>query len=231
MATLCRSMSRLVRVRLTRLDECGAPAPGATGTLVTNAYVNIDVAPNYLDPEEITQRNGNGDLCIDDQGRPQLRWLDLTMVLCQIDPVAVNIITGNPLVVDDATPTPNTVGFRLDASETGTANFALEVWEGIPNQQCTTGDREYGYWLIPYIVQARIGDWSFANAALNLTLTARTSVGSQWGTGPAAYTVRADATTGTPEVLLTAISDDQHLHFEVVTVAPPTALCGGTTLV
>lgn len=231
MATLCRAFSRAAVMRLTRLDACGAPAPGATGTLVTSGFINVDAAPNYLDPEDITQLNANGDLCVDDQGNPQLRWLDLTVVVCQIDPLAMNIITGNPIVVDDATPTPNTVGFRLDTALTGTVNFALEVWSQIPNQDCnTTTGKEYGYWLFPYVVQARVGEWSLANAALNLTFTARTSAGSNWGTGPSGYLVRDDATTGTPEVLLTAIGNNQHLHFEVVTAAPPTAACGATVL-
>lgn len=230
MATICGSMSRLAVVRFTRLDACGAPDPGPTGTLVSSAFINVDASPQYLDPEEITQLNGNGDLCIDDQGNPQFRWDNLTMVMCRIDPDAINITTGNPLVVDEAV-TPNTVGWRQDASLTGTANFALEVWMRVPGQACDAeGNALFGYWLFPFITQARVGDWSMANAALNMTLTARTSGGSQWGQGPAAYLVRRDAVTDTPEVLLTAISDDQHLHFEWVTVAPPTAACGATVL-
>lgn len=231
MATKCVKLARATRMRLTRLDECGAPDPGPLGTLLTSGWINVDVAPNYLDPEEITQLNANGELCIDDQGNPQLRWLDLTVVMCQVDPDAFNIITGNPLVADDATPTPNTVGFRVNGELTGTANFAMELWSGVNGQSCdASGAKEYGYWLFPYIVQARVGEWSVANAALTLTLTARTSVGSGWGVGPTAYTVRADATTGTPERILTAIDDTDHVHFETVTVAPPAAVCGATTL-
>lgn len=231
MATKCVKLARASRMRLTRLDACGAPDPGPAGTLVSSGMINVDGAFNYLDPEEITQLNANGDLCIDDQGNPQLRWVDLTIVMCQVDPDAVNIITGNPLVVDDATPTANKVGFRVNGELTGTASFAMELWSGVKGQSCdASGNREYGYWLFPYVLQARLGDFSVANAALNLTFTARTSVGSGWGTGPASYTVRADATTGTPEVLLSPIDDTDHVHFEVVTVAPPAAACGATTL-
>lgn len=231
MATQCVKLARASRMRLTRLDACGAPDPGPAGMLVSDGMINIDVAPNYLDPEEITQLNANGDLCIDDQGNPQLRWLDLTIVMCQVDPDAVNIITGNPLVVDDATPTANTVGFRIDGELTGTANFALELWSGVKGQPCsTTGAQRYGYWLFPWVLQARVGEWSIANAALNLTFTARTSVGSLWGTGPDSYLVRGDATTGTPEQILTPVGDSTHVHFEAVTVAPPAAACGAVTL-
>ena len=231
MATTCVKLARASRMRLTRLDACGAPAPGPTGTLVSSGMINVDGAPNYLDPEEITQLNANGELCIDDQGNPQLRWIDLTIVMCLVDPDAINIITGNPLVVDDATPTANTTGWRLNGELTGTANFALELWSGVNGQPCdASGARTYGYWLFPFVTQARVGEWSIANAALNLTFTARTSVGSGWGLGPTSYTVRADATTGTPERILVPIDDTDHLYFEAVTVAPPAAACGATTL-
>lgn len=230
MPTVCGSMSRMAVVRLTRLDACGAPDPGPTGTLVSSAFINVDASPQYLDPEEITQLNGDGVLCVDDQGVAQFRWNNLTMVICRIDPDAINIITGNPLVVDEAV-TPNTVGFRINSALTGTVNFALEVWMRVPGQPCDAeGNPTYGYWLFPFITQARVGDWSMANAALNLTLTARTSSGSLWGTGPAAYLVRRDAVTEAAEVLLTAIDDNDHTHFEFVTVAPPTPACGAVVL-
>lgn len=229
--TQCVALARASRMRLTRLDACGVPAPGATGTLVSDGMINVDYTPNYLDPEEITQLNANGDLCIDDQGRPQLRWLDLSIVMCNVNPDAINIITGNPLVANDATPTPESVGFRINGEVTGTVNFALELWSNVANQACNAaGDRLYGYWLLPFVVQARVGQWSVANAALTLTFTARTSVDSGWGLGPTAYTVRSDATTGTPERILTAIDDNDHVHFEIVDVAPPAAACAASVL-
>lgn len=230
MATICVPLARGRRMRLTRLDACGAPDPGPTGTLVTDGFISVGHAPNYLDPEEITQLNANGDLCIDDQGNPQLRWVDLTILMCQVNPDAFNIITGNPLVVDDAVA-PNTVGFRINGELTGTANFAMELWSGVTGQACDAeGNAQYGYWLLPFIVQARVGEWTVENAALTMTLTARTSTGSQWGVGPDTYLVRRDAVTDTPEQILTAIDDNDHVHYETTTVAPPAAACAATVL-
>lgn len=228
--TQCVALARASRMRLTRLDACGVPVPGPTGQLVSDGMINVDYTPNYLDPEEITQLNANGDLCIDDQGEPQLRWLDLSIVMCRVDPDVINIITGNPLVANDAA-TPESVGFRIDDALTGTVNFAMELWSNVSNQACNAaGDKLYGYWLVPFVVQARMGPWSVANAALNLTFTARTSRDSGWGLGPTGYLVRSDAVTGTPERILTAIGESQHAHFEIVDVAPPAAACGATTL-
>jgi hypothetical protein len=230
MATICTTQARGQRMRLTRLDECGAPVEGTASTLVTSGFVSVGVSPQYQDPEEITVPNANGDPCIDDQGTPQFRWLELDIQMCLVDPDAVNIITGNPLVVDDATPTANTVGFRIDKSLTGTAAFALELWTGVTGQACGVGGTaQRGYWLFPFVVQAQFNDWTFENGALTLDMTARTSDGSGWGVGP--YNVRADATTQAPEPLLTAIASDQHMHYEVVTIAPPAAACGATELV
>jgi hypothetical protein len=229
MATDCSSLARGRAMRLTRLDECGVPVEGPASTVVTKGYVSVTVTPVYSDVEDITQTDANGDTCIDDQSDPALRWLTLSMVFCLIDPDAINIITGDPLVLDDAA-VPNTVGYRIDQAVTGTANFALELWSGRPGQACGVGETEsFGYWLFPYVVQAQWGEWVIENGALTLTLTARTSSGSGWGVGP--YDIRRDATVpATLEPLLTAISPTQHVHFQTTSAPIPTAGCGAVAL-
>ena len=229
MPTVCTTQARGRRMRLTRLDECGVPVEGPTGQLVTSGYVSVTSTPTYEDPEEINQPNANGDTCIRDRGNPTLSWIENEIVMCLIDPDAFNIITGNPLVVDDASPTANTVGFRIDDLLTGTASFALELWTGVTGQPCAAGEVQLGYWLYPFMVQAQVGEYVVENGALTLTMTARTQAGSGWGVGP--YNVRADATLGTPEPLLTAIGANTHLHYEVVTVPAPAAVCGAQELV
>lgn len=230
MATDCLPMARGKTLRLTRLDECGAPVEGETSTVVTG-FVSVTNTPNYLDPEEISQADANGDICIDDSGAPAFRWIDLSIVLCVTDPFFVNIVTGDPLVVDDTAVTPNTVGWRIDAALTGSANFALEVWSGVSGQACAAGGfPKFGYWLYPWVKHARWGEWTQQNGALLTTFTARTAAGGSWGVGP--YNIRRDATTpATLEPLLTTIGATEHLHFQSTTLAPPVAACGATPLV
>lgn len=231
MATICSSQGRLVRMRLTRLDECGVPVVSACSVVVTDGAVSVGVTPTYLDADEIEETNGNGDLCIVDRKPPQFKWDEIELVLCNIDPDAWNIITGQDLVLDDATPTANTVGFKQQAN-VPVSNFALEIWTKVTGAPC--GDAEqlpYGYWLFPWITQGTVGEFSFENAGLTLTLNAITSGNSPWGVGPDTYLVRRDAATETPETLLTpGIGADDHMHFEVVTVAPPAAACGCVAL-
>lgn len=228
MATECLPMARGKTLRLTRLDECGAVVEGLTSTLVTG-FVLVTPTANYLDPEELQQADANGDLCIDDLGPVQLRWIDLEIQLCVTDPYFVNIVTGDPLVLDDAVA-PNTVGWRIDKELTGSANFALEMWSGVSGQSCdVAGNPTFGYWLFPWVKDAQWGEWTVQNAALVTTFTARAVAGGGWGVGP--YDIRRDAVTpATTEPLLTPIGANEVMHFQATTLAPPTAACGAIEL-
>lgn len=230
MPTQCGNLARGKMVRFTRLDECGAIDPGPLSTLVTKSLVSVTWTPNYLDAEEISQPDANGDLCVDDRSDPALRWIDLSVIVCVIDPDMINLITGDPVVADDATPTPNTVGFRIDAGLTGSANFALELWSGVTGQACTTaGFPTYGYWLFPWVKDAQWGEAVWQNGALVLNFTARAVMDSQWGVGP--YDIRRDATVpATLEPLLTPIGPEQPLHFQWTTAPLPTPGCGAVVL-
>jgi hypothetical protein len=231
MAVECVSLSRGKMLRLTKLDECGNVVEGTGSTLVTKAFVSGTITPNYQEPEEITQTDANGDTCIDDLSDPSLRWLDISLIICTLDPTMINLITGDPLVLNDNVPTPDTVGFRIDADLTGSANFALEMWSGVTGQACAVGGfPKYGYWLFPWVKDARWGEWVIQNGALTLTFTARAVFGGGWGVGP--YNIRRDAVTpATLEPLLTVIGPTQPMHFEVTSAPLPTPACGTTELV
>lgn len=229
MATECLPIARGKTLRLTRLNECGAVVEGTTSTLVTG-FVSVTPTANYLDPEEIQQLDADGNLCIDSRGAVRLRWIDLSIILCVTDPFFVNIVTGDPLVIDDDVPTPNTVGWRIDKELTGSANFALEMWGGVEGQACDpAGNPTFAYWLFPWVKDAQWGEWVLQNAALTTTFTARAVAGGGWGVGP--YNIRRDAVTpATLEPLLTAIGANEVMHFQATTLAPPTAACGAVEL-
>ena len=230
MAVECASMSRGKMLRITKLNECGAVVEGVGSSLVAKAFVSATFTPNYQEVQEISVPDANGDICIEDRSPVALRWVDISLVICTLDPTMINLITGDPLVLDDATPTPNTVGFRLDADLTGSASFGLEFWSGITGQACDpAGFTKYGYWLFPWVKDAQWGEWVIQNDALTITLTARAVYGGDWGVGP--YDIRRDAVTpATLEPLLTPIGATQPMHYEVSSAPLPTPACGAVTL-
>jgi hypothetical protein len=229
MAVECAKMSRGKMLRITKLNECGAIVEGAGSSLVASAFVSGTFTPNYQEVQEISLADANGGICIEDRSPVALRWVDVSLVICTLDPTMINLITGDPLVLDDAA-SPNTVGFRLDADLTGSANFAMEFWSGIVGQSCDpSGFTKYGYWLFPWMRDAQWGEWVIQNDALTITLTARAVYGGDWGVGP--YDVRRDAVTpATLEPLLTPIGATQPMHFEISSAPLPTPACGAVTL-
>ncbi|MGW0034678.1 hypothetical protein ACWDXD_33295 [Streptomyces sp. NPDC003314] len=229
MAVECASMSRGRMLRITKLNECGAIVEGAGSSLVAKAFVSATFTPNYAEVQEISVADANGDACVEDRSPVTLRWVDMSVVICTLDPTMINLITGDPLVLNDAVA-PDTVGFRLDADLTGSASFAIEFWSGIVGQACDpSGFTKYGYWLFPWVKDAQWGEWVIQNDALTITLTARAVYGGDWGVGP--YDIRRDAVTpATLEPLLTPIGATQPMHYEITSAPLPTPACGAVTL-
>lgn len=214
-------------MRATKVDNCGAPVESACSQVVTDGFISVQLSPEIEEGEEITVRKANGALCISDQGCPELKWITAEITLCQVDPDLFSFFTGYDLVLDYA---GNSVGNRVGSDVQCDAGVALELWTDIPGQVCTaTGVKQYGYFLLPWLINGIVGDFTIENDALNLVLTARTQVGSTWGVGP--YNVDPINVANAPGPLLTPIGPRHHLDMHMTTVAPPVAVCGCQPLV
>lgn len=225
MTTECLKPLRGKVMRVTKLNACGGYTAGPASVVVSKGFVSVAQTANYRDPDEYEVVNANGELCVNERSDSQLKWLDLVITLCDVDVEMINLMTGSPLVLDDAV-SPNNVGFRT--RENVTAHFALEVWTDLAGAACVGSTQKYGYVLLPWVRSGTVGDVTIENAAASFTVNARTSAGSQWGTGP--YNVRNTAVAPAPAKLLTAIGSTDHRHIEVVTLAPPSPACGATAL-
>ena len=92
---------------------------------------------------------------------------------------------------------------------------------------CAGGDKLYGYFLVPWINRAVLGDIVVKNGEATFTLSGKGIKGSAWDTGP--YLVDADV-AGDPAKLATAIGEDDLMDLHVTSIAPPTPACGATLL-
>lgn len=232
MPTTCWSSIRGRVMRFTRLNTCGAPVAGAKNTLVTGGFVSVSMSPQYEDGESTRKKNAAGELCLVDNGKAALAQIDTEINFCDINPDAWNIVTGQPLVLDlDG----NAVGLRI--GETVSSNWALEVWTDVPGVECDEeGLTPYGYFLLPFLFDGKIGDFTIEETAMDLSLTSSTKRGSGWGLGP--YNVDLNepelpATEPIPGKLLTPIGPKDHFDMHVTYVAPPAipADCSATALV
>lgn len=227
MSTVCFTPFKVPRVRVTRLNSCGQVVTGSCSQVVSDGIISVAMTKNYEDREEFFVKNGDGTFCVRETNPPILKWIDLVLTFCNVDPDIVNIAAAEPLYYDDAT-TPNKIGWSTTQGSAANVNFALEGWTRLANTaQLCTGGQEYGYVLFPWIVEGTIGDMTLENGVANFTINARTTNNSLWGVGP--YNVDLSdlpATYNTPIPMLTPILSTQHHRMFITRLAPPAAACG-----
>src|SRR3954468_4076447 len=221
MTAYCLKPFKGKTMRVVSLDACGTVVTGAKKMVVSDGFVSVEQRAIYRDPTDYEIVNANGDYCLSERDESKLRWIELTITLCGVDPEMINIMTGSPLVMNDAT-VPEAVGIRTREAVFG--NFGLEVWTDLGGSTgCAGGVKAYGYALLPWIQGGVLGDYTIENGAANIQIiNAHTHNNSLWGTGP--FNIRNTVLTPTPAKLITAISSLDHRHMQLTTLAPPVAV-------
>lgn len=227
MTAVCYTPFKVPIIRATRLNSCGQAQTGSCSTVVSDGIISIEMTKQYEDRQEFFVKNGDGVFCVKETNAPILKWINLVITMCNVDPELVNITTAEPMVANDAASPVNT-GFSTQEGSAALANFALEGWTRITNSGAScTGGVEYGYVLFPWVVEGTVGDITFQNDTVSFVINARTHSNSLWGTGP--YNIDySDNPAGstTPVRLLTPITSIQHHRMFLTRLAPPTSACG-----
>jgi hypothetical protein len=211
---------------VTRLDACGAPVEGACSSATSESFVDITLTKVMQERQDALQLTGNGDICVDVPKAPILRWYEVNLQFCNVDPELLNILTDDPIVLNDAV-VPEAVGYSTVRGSIATNNFGLEFWVGTEDEACDDGLTEYGYGVLPWMRQGYITDLTFGNQVTTFTVNAITKFGSDWGVGP--YNVlinQSGVNAGLPGPLLTPIASDEAKRFFWTTLPPPDGQCG-----
>lgn len=211
MSQQCFSLIRGRAARLTKLDGCGVVVPGSQSSVVTEGIISVGVTANTEEGEAINVTNANGDTCVSDTPAPKLINYGVEISFCKVNPVAFKLTTGQSLVKRPGTGVGSPadyIGFKSNTKvDLSAVGFALELWSNVPSSACaSSGVKQYGYLLLPFIQNGVVGDFSWENAAINFSVTgAVTKDGAGWGLGPynvmngaGASEVQTVTITGTP---------------------------------
>lgn len=230
MASVCQAPIQGTTMRVQAVDSCGTPKTGSCVSATSTGFVSVEMEDQVENGQEIVVLNAAGVMCVNEKSPKQLKWSDVTITFCKVDPELFNLLTGSTLVLDDSVA-PQAVGFQTRTSNYATGEFALEVWTNIAQATCVTVGTyslvPYGYFLLPHVVEGTVGNLKIENGAVSFTVAGRTKQGTNWGTGP--KNVLANMTTGAAEKLLTALPSDTHRHVQWTYLAPPAASCGCTS--
>lgn len=214
------SLVRGRALRATRLDGCGQVVLGPDSVVATDGFISVGLTANNEEGETISVTNAAGNVCILDEPQPRFLNYSVTVAFCGVDPELFSLMTGQPVVLNAAGT--EAVGLRVNSKiNLGDKGFALEMWSNVPVAACdASGGASFGYFLLPFLKGGVLGDFTVENGAINFTMTgATTKEGSEWGVGP--FDVVRDESGGSGP-LNEPITEGDHLHMEVTTVAPPT---------
>lgn len=207
-------------MRATVTDECGVPATGTGDSIVTDGFVTVSFSPENRDRDEIELPNAAGAICVTDTIAPQLKWFNVEAEFCEVCPDLFAKLTGQEVVenFDSSDVIGLTIG--ADPSDNG---FALEVWSGTDTSDvaCGTGGVPFGYFLVPWLTEGTIEEFTIENDAITFTITARTNSGHSWGAGPYDVVEQDAADPPTAGPLTTPLAASKQLLFLTTTVDPP----------
>lgn len=224
------------RMRATRVDSCGLPLAGAGSTIVTKGFIEVGWQAVMKDAEDKEQQNADGQLCVVDRTPPELKWFQVSMNFCNVNPLLLSFFTDNPIVLDAAN---NPVGFRSTRSVKVDGGAAVEVWAGVGAGDCDVptddsildnpddGGVNYGYFLSPLVKEGMLGDITINADVATFTVTGITANAPRWGRGP--YQVVLDEDNERTR-LLSPILNQQHLHVQSTPVPPPAITDGAVDL-
>lgn len=208
------------RLRITRLDECGIPAYGPAGTIVTSGFITVTVGREEEAGDTYTSKNAWGELCVNEKDPDILKWVNVSVEMCEIDPGVLDIMAGSDVITSGA----DTIGayFGPDPMVGG---YAIEVWTKVAGvDACASGTQEWGYVAVPWLKNGKLdGDFKVENAPLNITLAGQGfPATADWGLTPYGDNPLKDAGGFQTGKIWAVVRTD---------VQPPNDTLGATTLV
>lgn len=201
-------------VRVTRLDNCGAPVTGANA-FVSECVASIAMNPNLDEQDDVIYRAANGSLCGVKRGCPSLLGYDIELNFYQVSPELTDVLTNQPIVLDGNGDPVGNDSCNINCQ----GGFALEFWTELIDQNCTaTGVQKYLYTLIPWVTNAYITDLEIGSEQVTFQLLGSSRAGGRWGVGP--YNVVLSALDA-PSPMLTPLGATCHRRMQTTLVPPP----------
>lgn len=207
-------------IRATRLDSCGNPIGGATGSIISAGFTKVDLKGQFESGTEFYVKNAWGDACINDLDATRLKRYDVEIDFCQVDPTILEITAGYRLITD---ANGNIVGSAISESPGSASNgsmFSLELWSKVSGNACAAiGGYKWIHWLIPAVQYARTSDLTFELNPLTMVIDANTTRNGNYGDGP--Y-----------EQWVPVVGSQEHVLFQFSNTDPPAPpAAGGYTTV
>lgn len=210
------------RLRVTKVDECGAypEASTAGAALVTSGFVRVALTAEVEDGDEIIKKRADGSICVNEKQNDSFKYFNVEIEFCGVNPSLLSFVSN---AVEYENAASDVAGFVVPEGEIA-VSYALELWTGLAGEGCGEEGSEFGYMLFPFIVGGVLGDFEVTGEdTVDFSVTGgRTKGGHSWGKGPWKVALDDDITP-TADVLPTALDPFDHFLMLLTAVTPPAA--------
>lgn len=169
-------------IRISKLGTDGRIIPGAKSVYTFKEFISFSFSPEYEDGDEFTQKNARGGVCVSYKAPDTLKRLNLSVAICNPDPIVENLLGGGTVLGEDGLgwaspsvgedPVPNGV--------------AIEVWSHAVTDGKQNTTTPYFHWIFPYAKLRQSGERVIQNDILATEFEGWAVGNGPFGSGPAA---------------------------------------------
>lgn len=213
-------------LRATKIDSCGRVVPGVGSSILTTGFMTVKATPQVDAGADKSLTKGNGDKCAQSKAADTIKYYDLQVALCAVDPDIVTLF--NPAWATIISNLGTSVGWEGTDQIESVKGVGIETWSNVEGTDvCTdpTATGSWGYWLWPWTTAWSLDAFTVGPDYVDLTLKGRSKNNALWGKGPWNVVLNGSA-PGTPGKLLANVGKRAHYHFEQTRVPPPTEQLG-----
>jgi hypothetical protein len=156
-----------VAMRVGKLSAAGTSLTATGSAWTTNQFVSVGFTPTYQAGADLAQLAADGTLCADYRSPDMLRYVALSVAICNPEPELRQTMSGGTLL----TPPPGTgavTGYAApDRGVIPTPNgVSLEVWS-----RAIVNANPYWLWIFPYSMLWPTGETTLENGLPALQFT------------------------------------------------------------
>jgi len=150
----CFGSVQACAMRVGKLDDAGAPDPGADNLYVTDSLITVQTSYEIETGAEFIQKNGCGAICQNFKEQDKLKRVTLALQLCQFDYELLALMLDATPIIGDVVTANGTIGIVLPSSTAPASNgVSLEIWskawDGGSQAVSSGGDPLYHHFAWP----------------------------------------------------------------------------------
>lgn len=159
------------QMRVTSLNANSTLFTGSGGCWNTNQFVSVGFTPTYIAGADASQLAADGSLCLDYKSPDILRYVALTVTICNPEPELRNLIAGGEVFSPGGAAPATGYGAPLHGVIPVPNGNALECWSRAVVNGKQAASNPYWYWVFPYTQLWPTGETTLQNGLPAIVFT------------------------------------------------------------